>query len=187
MSGPCSRINFESRFDCEVVNPIRADVVFQGRFTWEIVNPDGTVGRSGEFKNATTNAGLNSALSVYLAAGTQLTTWYMGLINNSGFGGLAAADTMSSHVGWTELTSYTESVRQTWTPGAVSGQSVNNPTAVAFTINATVTVNGAFLVSNSTKGGTTGTLWATGSFGSPQSLTSGQVLRLTYTCTATGA
>lgn len=111
------------------------------------------------FHNRVVNAGLDYSLSSSLAGGSQLTTWYVGLV--AGTPTFAAGDTMSSHAGWTEVTGYSESVRQTWTPGAVSSQSVNNNAAKAtFSVNATITNGGAFLTSNSTKSGTTGTLFS---------------------------
>ena len=158
-----------------------------GRFIAEGIDRDGRVMWREPFKNGTTNGGLDNVLSVYLGAGTQTTIWYMGLIDNAGFSTLAAGDTMSSHAGWSESTAYTEGVRQTWPPAAVSGQAITNTTNVTFSINATVTIAGAFLVSNSTKGGSTGILWATGQFTSAQALTSGQSLKITYTCTASAS
>src|SRR5262245_19022938 len=89
-----------------------------GYFEVECYNPDGSLAWKDRFSNGIVNGALNDILSVYLAGGTQKTTWYLGLINNSGFSALAAADTISSHDGWSESTDYTESVRQTWTPGA---------------------------------------------------------------------
>jgi len=159
-----------------------------GRFVAEGLDQHGNVIWRDSFKNGTCNGGLDNMLSVYLGAGTQIVTWYMGLINNSGFSTLSAADTMSSHAGWAEThTTYDEATRPIWNPAAVSGQAITNTTSVSFTINTSITVAGAFLVSNSTKGGTTGILWATGQFTTSQSLTNGQTLRITYTCTASAA
>jgi hypothetical protein len=148
----------------------------RGNVLWEEHIPNGIV-----------NGALNDILSVYFAAGTQKTTWYAGLINNSGFSALSSSDTISSHTGWSESSDYSESVRQTWTPGAVASGIITNPSAMVFTANATVTIKGAFLVSNSTKGGTTGQLWATGAFSATQSLSSGQTLSVSYSLTATAS
>lgn len=137
--------------------------------------------------NLVPTVGLNHALSITLAAGTQVTTWYAGLVANSGFSAFAAGDTMSSHAGWTEDQNYTEANRQTWTPGAVSGGVVSNSTSMNFTMNATTTIKGGFLVSNNTKGGTSGTLFAEGAFSANQAMSSGQVLKITYTSTATSS
>ena len=115
---------------------LQDNVRIKGRWTWECVNPDGSVAWTETIDNMTTNAGLDHILGVELAGTAQITTWYVGLIDNAGYSGIAASDTSGSHSGWTESTAYTESVRQTWTPGSVSGQSVTNPTAMSFSINA---------------------------------------------------
>ena len=155
----------------------------RGYFTAEIRDADGTLLYREVFPNGSTTAGLNDMLSVYFNSGTQKTTWYLGLINNSGFSALAAGDTMSSHAGWSELTGYSESARPTWTPGAPASGVITNSSGVVFTASGSIDVKGAFLVSDSTKGGTSGVLWATGAFASVQSLTVGQTLTLTYSST----
>jgi len=52
-----------------------------------------------------------------------------------------------------------------------------------FSINATTTVGGAFLTSDNTKGGTTGTLFSAADFQSPgdRSVVNGDTLNVTYT------
>ncbi len=158
-----------------------------GVWSFEARDVDGTVLWREDVKNGVVNGALNDILSVYFAAGTQKTAWFGGLIDNSGFSALSSSDTISSHSGWSESSAYSESVRQTWTPGAVSSGVITNPSAMVFTANATVTIKGAFLVSNSTKAGTTGQLWATGAFSSTQALASGQTLSVSYTLTATAS
>ena len=152
---------------------------------WEVWchNPDGSLAWKDSFPNGLTNVGLNDILDVYFAAGTQKTNWYIFPIDNSGFSALAAGDTMSSHSGWTESTAYSESTRPAWAPGAAASLSMTNSTLRALTINASATLYGLGLVSNSTKGGTTGTLAATGAFTAPQVMVSGQVLSAQYTIT----
>lgn len=156
---------------------------------WTVVckGPDGQEKWRDSFHNTIVNAGLDHALDATLSAGTQITTWYVGLTD--GTPTVAAGDTMSSHAGWAEVTTYSESVRQTWTDAGVSSQSVTNSASTAdFSINGTATVGGAFLTSNSTKGGTTGTLFAAEAFsGGDKSLTSGDTLSVTYTVSAADA
>lgn len=134
-----------------------------------------------EFDNLVTDAGINDLLDKYFKGSTYTAAWYVGL---KGTGSEAAGDTMASHGGWSEVTGYTEGVRQTLTLGTVSGKSVNNSANKAtFSINATVTVAGAFTVTNNTKGGTTGTLYGVGDFSAPRSLGSGDTLQVTITLT----
>ena len=96
---------------------------------------------------------------------------------------------MSSHAGWTEVTAYSESVRQTLTLGTVSSQSVDNSASKAvYSINGTATVGGIFVTTDSTKSGTSGTLYGGGAFtGGDKSVGSGDTLNVTVTLTAASA
>lgn len=140
-----------------------------------------------DISNLVVNAGLDHALDSTLAGGTQIATWYVGLTD--GTPTVAAGDTMSSHAGWTEVTAYSEAVRQTFTAGAVSGQSVDNSASTAdFSINGTTTVGGCFITSVNTKSGTTGTLFSVGAFsGGDRSASNGDTLQVTYTLTSADA
>lgn len=125
--------------------------------------PKRVIGRD-KIENIVVNQGLDHALDVTLSAGTQIATWFLGLTD--GTPTVAAGDTPASHVGWAEVTAYSETVRQTWLDAGVSAQSVSNSAAAAtFTININGTIiGGAFLISVNTKAGTTGTLYAAGAF-----------------------
>jgi hypothetical protein len=156
-----------------------------GEFILEAFDCHGNKKWEERFHNGTTTAGVNNMLSVQFASGTQSTSWFIGLINNASFTALAASDTIASHPGWVELTSYTEATRPAWSPGSPSGGSIANSSTVNFTINATVAIKGAFLVNQSTKGGTTGLMYATGAFDSVQNLVNADILKVTYTITIT--
>jgi hypothetical protein len=58
----------------------------------------------------------------------------------------------------------------------------NSASPASFTINATQVVGGAFLISNSTKSGTTGILFSASDFQAPgdRSVASGDTLNVTY-------
>jgi len=161
-------------------------LTLKGRWTVECFDPDGSLAWRDAFDNMTTNAGVTDVLAVYLGGATQKTAWYLGLIDAAGFASLAAGDVMTSHPGWTESTAYT-GARPAWVPGSAVGGSITNPTPINFAMNATVTIRGAFVASDATAGGTAGLLFATGQFGSPQSVVSGQNLKISYTCSGTGS
>ena len=118
-----------------------------------------------EFDNLVVTTGRNALLDNTFNAAAGSVTWYVAL---KGAGSVAAADTMSSHSGWSEITDYSEANRQTWTKnGAASAGAMSNSSSKAvFSINGTATVAGAFLTSNNTKGGSTGTLFGAGDFAS---------------------
>lgn len=133
-------------------------------------------------KNLVTTEGLDHILSTTFKGGTQITAWYVGLKNA---GSVSAGDTMSSHAGWTEDVNYSQSVRQTLTLGAVASASVDNTANKAiYSINATSTIAGAFITSNNTKSGTSGTLYGVVDFSSARSVISGDTLEVTVTLTA---
>ena len=134
-----------------------------------------------EWENLVVNSGRDYLVDVGLSGGTQITTWYIGLVNGA-TPTFAAADTMASHGGWTESTAYDEANRPTFVEAGVSGGQVTNTASKAtFTMNATATIGGAFLVSNNTKGGTTGTLYAEGDFATDRSVIDNDVLEVTAT------
>jgi hypothetical protein len=137
-----------------------------------------------EMPNGITNVGKNHILGVEFHADTQITTWYFGLIDLDSFTALAAGDTAASHTGWVEFTDYSEANRQTWVPGAPSGQAITNGTPATFTISATGTVKGIFVISNNTISGTTGTLWATALFSADVPVSAADELKITYTVSA---
>jgi len=165
-----------------------AKLAVGGVFHVECYDKDGNLKWVDDAKNAVVTEGLNSILDIMFHATTQITTWYIGLISSSGYSALAAADTMSSHAGWTEDQAYDEATRGEWSEGASSGGVMTNSTARDFTMSGTTTIKGAFLVSNSTKGGTTGTLFCTALFtGGDQAVNDNDVLKVTYTVTATAS
>jgi len=156
----------------------------KGYFDIQLVRK-GKVIESFRAPNGVTNVGKNSILGVGFNAIAQITAWYLGIIDNSGFSALAAADTMASHAGWNEFVSYAEATRVAWPEDAASGQQITNSTSADFNINGSGTLNGIFLVSDNVKSGTAGTLWATASFASTIPVLASDVLKITYTITAT--
>lgn len=133
--------------------------------------------------NDITNEGKNEILDIMFSDGTQIAaaSWYIGLISNSGYSALAAGDTMGSHGGWTEFTGYTQATRVAWGPGNPASQSITNASPATFDINASGTLKGIFVTSNSTKSGTTGKLWATGLFAADVPVSNGDQMKITYT------
>jgi hypothetical protein len=127
-----------------------------------------------EYKNLITTEGLNLLLTRSFKTVPADVNWYVGL---KGAGTVAAGDTMASHAGWAEVTGYAESTRPAFTPGTVASGAVSNSASkAAFTANASVTAAGAFLATNSTKGGTTGSLYGVGNFTTSRALESGDTL-----------
>lgn len=144
---------------------------------------DGKLLWTEEFDNLVVNDGLDDSLDKHLKGSGYTAAWYVGLASAAPT--FAPADDMATHGGWTEQQEYDEAARQTLVLGAVAAQSVDNSAAKAvFTISATITFGGAFVVDASDKGGTTGILYGGGVFSQDRDLIDDDVLNVTITCTA---
>lgn len=160
---------------------------FQGHYRVTCLRVDGSVKWIEEGHNDITDFGLNEILGIMFVQGTQFNNWFMGLIDAAGFSAVADADLMNSHAGWVESIKYTEANRPTIPFGAVVAQKTETTPSVSFTINEFHTLKGVFIVSNSTKSGTTGTLWATALFSGDKAVDLNETLKVDYEITATKA
>lgn len=158
-----------------------------GRFKVECLDKDGNLKWTAESKNLVVNVGLQDMNTQYFKGATYTAAWYIGLYGAASSNNPAASDTMSSHLGWVEITGYSNANRPTATFGTATtaDPSVidNSASPASFSINATNTIGGAFLTSNNTKGGTTGILFSAADFQSPgdRAVVSGDTLNVTYT------
>lgn len=130
--------------------------------------------------NDVTVVGKNHLLDVAFGNSTPVTQvdpWYIGLINNTPTPVLSENDTLASHSGWSELSAYAGN-RKAWDDTNAAAKVKGTTTTSDFTMNATNTVNGIFVASVDT--GTSGILWATGSFDAPIAVVNTDVLKITY-------
>lgn len=140
-----------------------------------------------------TTEGKNDTLSKYFKGSAYTATWFVGLVDNTGFTAFAATDTAAKITttanppttnGWQESTIYSQANRVTLTLGTPSGGSVDNSASVAtFSINNSGTLKGGFVVSNSTKAGTSGILYGDGAFSATRAVVSGDSVQVTVTLT----
>lgn len=153
----------------------------QGNLKWEAEAP-----------NLVVNVGLQDMNAKYFTGSAYTAAWYLGLYGSGSTNNPAASDTMSSHAGWTEVVAYSQATRPACTFGtpttANPSVATNSASPATFSINGTTTVGGAFLTSNNTKSGTTGTLFSAADFSSPgdRSVVSGDTLSVTYTLSLAG-
>lgn len=144
-----------------------------GKYKVTCVDKDGNIKWEDEIINLVTTVGKNHILDNYLA-GSSFTTVgpYMGLISSVSYSAIAAADTMSSHAGWTEAgvtnaPTYT-TPRKTAVFSAASAGSKALSSALSFAITGTGTIKGCFIVTGSgavtTIDNTSGTLLSAGLF-----------------------
>jgi hypothetical protein len=162
-----------------------------GRFHVLCYDEDGNLKWEEGNDNLVVNTGIQYMAGTALTSVTQVTTWYLGLVTGPGSGTtFAAGDTMASHAGWTEFTGYSQAnrVTATFATATTANPSVvtNSASVAVFSINAGGTVAGAFLTSNNTKSGTTGTLFSGSDFtGGDRTVVNGDTLNVTYTFSLT--
>ena len=176
-------------------------VGIEGVYHVECRDADGNLKWEESFPNLVNAVGKQLMLDTLLrTSGTYTTVGpYLGLISGSS-PTFAAADTMTSHSGWTEFTNYTvggSAVRGTavFASSTSSGTTPTNvttsaATAITYTITgAGGTVGGCFLVTgsgaSSTQSNTSGTLYSAGAFATAKITTAGDTVSVTYSTTAT--
>ena len=170
-----------------------------GHYHMECRDSAGNLKWEESFPNLVNSIGKELLLDTLLKGSAYTVTGpFLGLINSSPT--FLAADTMTSHAGWTEFIAYTvggSAVRGTavFASASSAGLSPVNITssaaaAITYTITgAGGTVAGCFLVTGSgavsTLSNTGGTLYSAGAFAVPKVTTAGDTVAVTYTTTAT--
>ena len=161
---------------------------------------EGNVKWEDGFPNLVNAVGKQLMLDTLLSGSAYTTVGpFLGLINGAS-PTFTAADTMTSHAGWTEFINYTVSgsaVRGTASFSAASSTgstpaNVTTKTASAITYTITGaggTVSGCFLTTGSgasaTLSNTGGTLYSAGAFATAKVTTAGDTVSVTYSTTAT--
>lgn len=135
------------------------------------------------FPNVVTREGKNHLLKVGVSGEDSVNTWYMGLIGANITP--SETDTASTALGsggsYSEVTSYSPTGRPQYYSQYSNNAVSNANQPCAFVATADITVYGVFLVSNSTKGSSSGILLSAGVFSSAKSLSADDTLTVTYT------
>ena len=161
-----------------------------GVFTVICYDKDGNLKWEAQSHNLVVNVGLQDMNAKYFNGSTYTAAWYLGLYGAAASNDPAAADTMSSHAGWTEDQNYTQATRPECDfgsataadPSVITNTAATGGSVAVFSMNATTTIGGAFLSSDNTKGGTSGILFSAADFQSPgdRSVVNGDTLNVTY-------
>jgi len=176
-------------------------VGIEGMYHVECRDADGNLKWEESFPNLVNAVGKQLLLDTLLrTSGTYTTVGpFLGLISGAS-PTFAAADTQTSHAGWTEFVNYTvggSAVRGTAVFGASSSSgltptNVTTSTAAAITYTITGaggTVGGCFLITGTgavnTQSNTAGTLYSAGAFSTAKVTTVGDTVAVTYSTTAT--
>jgi hypothetical protein len=161
-------------------------IQFRNTYALECRDAGGNLKWTEEVRNLTTNVGIADVLGQYFKGAAYTAAFYVGL---KGAGAAANADTMASHAGWAEIAAYSNATRPALTLGSVTGTTTasvdNSASKAVFNINGTATVDGAFVATNNTVSGATGTLFGAATFaGGSRAVQSGDTLSVTVTLTA---
>ena len=153
-----------------------------GRFVIEHRDVDGELKGIYDVPNGIVDEGIEHLLDAGFHGEAAIGTWYIGLVDNSGWTAFADADTLSSHAGWAENLDYTEATRVEWAEAAAASRAITSDTTANYSINASGNLKGIFITSNSVKNtGNTGVLWSTAAFSSVVATANGDTLKVTYT------
>ena len=152
----------------------------RGAFEWVYRDPAGRVGWRCAFPNGTTYAGVNYLLNAAFRGAAQSSSWYLGVIDDTGFSGLDPADTLAAHAGWSEFTAVHLGQRPAWTPVAANGGLTSYTTAALFQFTAAGTVRGAFLCDRLAVGPGSGVLYCTGALAAGRAVAAGGTLSVGY-------
>ena len=194
-------ISIKQQASYQLVNAPCSDIQMKGRYVVEHWRNGQRINEY-HFNNGVVNEGKNALLNVMFHSATQITTWWLGLISNSGYTALADDDTYDdinqAGNGWDEFTTYTDAnnaanatTRPAWPADAASGESITNSSVAIFDITGAGTVKGLFLAGGAVAAQTKAdhapgaTLWATALFSSGDVVVAnGDQLKVTYTVSA---
>lgn len=151
------------------------------------------------FRNTVVTEGKNAALTHFMKGSSYTASVALGLIEDTGYSAIAAGNTAANITavgggspanGWNEAPSSTCASRGTPSFGTASSGSLATSSSVSFSIIATDTIKGAFLLCRSTAGtavsttvgNTNGALYSAGLFsGGDRAVANGDTLNVSYT------
>jgi hypothetical protein len=155
-----------------------------GVFTVTCMDKDGNEKWVDIAPNLVVNTGLQDMNTKFFTGSAYTAAWYIGLVNGtSASTTFSGGDTLATHAGWTENSSYAGNRKAASFSAATLADpsNINNSaSAASFTMSANATIAGAFLANVAT--GTTGLLFSAADFQAPgdRTVVSGDVLNITY-------
>ena len=156
-----------------------------GVYHVECLDKDGNLKWEADMTNLVVNTGLQDMNNKYFKGSTYTASFFLGLVTGPASATTyAAADTLASHAGWTEFTSYSGSRKAvTFGTPTTAAPSVIDSTGSpsSFAITGTAVVAGAFICTVAS--GTSGILFSEADFDSPgdRSVVNGDTLNVSYT------
>lgn len=161
----------------------KSRVLFGGIFSGEIIRAGKVIDKF-EDHNLVVNEGLNHILSAIFNAVTPLTSWYLGVYEGN-YTPVASVTAATLPAAATECTAYAAATRPQFIASTVASQNTNNTASRAsFVFNATKSLYGTFLTSDSAKNGVAGKLMSATRFATVKNVESADELLLSYSYTA---
>jgi hypothetical protein len=181
-------IGCKDKWKCEIERGFRFTerVAVYSIWEWELYRKGKLIWESGPKRNRVVTEGLNHLLDVGFHGTAAIATWYVCPFNTD-YNPLAGD--VYATPGYTESEAYTEGTRQAFVEtAAASGSLNNNANKAVFSINATTTLYGGALVSDSTKGDTVAAgavLYCASNFGEGKSVENGDTFKVELTLSLT--
>ena len=144
--------------------------------------PDGSIKWEEVIKNLVVDEGLYYSLDTGFMAGTQYSSWYVGLFSSNSTP-VNTWDYAGINTDQTEFTNYDETTRQQWSPVSIVSLALSDEVSFTASTGVNTTLYGAFLVNVSTKGDSAsgvGIMWCATRFGTPRPYVDSEVLNVTY-------
>jgi hypothetical protein len=158
-----------------------------GVYDFKCYDAEGNLKWEESIDNLVTDVGARFLLDTTFG-GAANSTYFLGLMTATNVP--ANADTMLSHVGWTEATGWSVPATNarapiTWNAAATRSKAIT--AAASFTASGATTIGGAFIVTGSgavaTNASTAGTLYSAAAFGANKSLALNDILQVSYQTT----
>ena len=171
----------------------------EGRYVFECFDRDGNLKWRDHIDNLVTTEGKNAALTHLLKGSSYTASQTLGLIEDTGYSAVGATNTAASITavgggspanGWNEAPVGTVATRGTPSFGTASAGSLATSASVSFSVLATDTIKGAFLMIRSgagtapttAVGNTSGAIYSAGLFsGGDRAVSNGDTLNVSYT------
>ena len=165
-----------NKIDSETLRSLLCRVGFV--YTGEVIAPDGRILQRQVDCNLIPQVGIDHLAGLLRGTGSLISNWYCGIYEGD-YVPTSATTSADLQTGAQECQAYSQANRPVWANTYDGVQLITNFDSPAiYTFNADKTLYGGFLVSNSTKGGNSGTLLSIARFGSPRDVPAGSEFRL---------
>lgn len=168
----CLNLNHQADFEFTPKRDPVDELIPKGRLHVEFWRNGEKFAPDQDIDNGIVTVGKATLLTSFFANVSPPATWYIGMVDNSGFTTFAAADTLASHTGWNEA-SYSGS-RQTWGTASTAIATITNASPATFTMTGSGTLYGIFICTASS--GTSGVLWSEAAFSNTVSVNNGYMM-----------